>query len=143
MVHEDDDNKNALMFKGGAGGCPTGQILRRGYVATRRNTGLVGRVLKRTTTYRVPPTCVRDTGKPGKGLPVIGPLRKGPLTALGYSTSIAADTRRKALAKAVKKYGRLATFRRLHAAAILTHNTVPSKSKTLKSDRDWVKKTYF
>ena len=143
MAHEDDDNKNALMFKGGAGGCPTGQILRRGYVVTRRSKGLVGRVLKRATTYRVPPTCVKDTGKPGKGLPVIGPLRKGPLTTLGYSTTIAAETRRRALSKAVKKYGRLATFRRLNAAAVLMHTTVPSKARVLLSDRDWVKKTYF
>ena len=143
MAHEDDDNKNALMFKGGAGGCPTGQILRRGYVATRRQTGLTGRILRRNVTYRVPPTCVKDTGKPGKGLPLIGPLRKGPLTSLGYSTTGPAETRRRALSKAVRKYGRLATFRRLHAAAILTHNTVPSKSRVLLSDRDWVKKTYF
>jgi hypothetical protein len=123
--------------------CPSGQILRKGYTATRKRSGIVDRMFKRGTTYRVKSHCVTDTGKPGKGDPVIGKLKTGALTELGYSTNDSVATRHIALEKAVKKYGKLSTFRKLNAASVLTKNTLPSKSKTMKADRNWVKKTYF
>ena len=141
-----DDDYAASNDKGsfitGGKDCPSGKIHRKGYTATRKSKSLLGRMLKRGTTYRVKSTCVKDVGKPGKGKKLFT-LKKGELTELGYSTSESADTRHAALAKAVGKYGRLSTFRKLNAASTLTKNTLPTKSKTMKTDRDWVKKTYF
>jgi hypothetical protein len=86
-------------------------------------------MFKRGTTYRVKSTCVTDTGNPGKGESVIGELKTGTLTDLGYHTTDSATTRHAALEKAVSKYGKLSTFRKLNAASVLTKNTLPTKSK--------------
>ena len=123
--------------------CPPGQIARKGYTATRKRKTILGRMFKRGTTYRVKSHCVKDTGEVGKGEPVIGKLKTGALTELGYSTTDSSTTRHAALEKAVETYGKLSTFRKLNAAAVLTKTTLPTKSKTLKADRNWVKKTYF
>ena len=74
---------------------------------------------------------------------LIGPLKKGELVSKGYKTTNKASTRRRALAKAVRAYGKLSTFRKLNAVAVLTKRRSPASSKTFKKDRDWVKKTYF
>lgn len=118
--------------------CPSGKIVRKGYTATRRRTGVLNRLLKRGTTYKVKSTCVKDVGAPGHGEPVIGPLRKGDLKSVGYDATVRAAVRHGALAKAVAKYGRLSTLRKLNAVAVLTKRTVPSRSKTYKADRNWV-----
>ena len=118
--------------------CPAGQIARKGYTATRKRKTILGRMFKRGTTYRVKSTCIKDANAP-----VIGELKTGSLTDLGYSTADSVTTRHASLTKAVKKYGHLSTFRKLNAASVLTKNTLPTKSKTMKSDRNWVKKTYF
>jgi hypothetical protein len=149
-MHEDDAKVSSL-FKGGTptgpemGGkvCPPGKILRQGYVATRKNKSLVGRLLKRGTTYRVGPSCIKNKGAPGKGPAVIGPLQKGDLTSKGYAAADSASQRHAALAKAVGAYGRLSTLRKLNAIAVLNKTTSPARAKTFKTDRNWVKKTYF
>ena len=123
--------------------CPAGEIARKGYTATRKRKTVLGRMFKHGTTYRVKSHCVKDTGEPGKGVPVIGKLKTGALTELGYHTTDSSTTRHAALEKAVETYGKLSTFRKLNAAAVLTKTTLPTKSKTLKTDRNWVKKTYF
>jgi hypothetical protein len=147
-MHE-DDIKVASLMRGGKK-CLPGQTLRKGHVATRKTKTLLGRLLKRGTTYRVKPHCVGDalvvaTTKKATAPKIakIGPLKQGSLTDLGYSSSEWASTRRAALAKAVGKYGRLSTFRKLNAITTLMKNTSPSKSAIFKADRDWVKKTYF
>jgi len=127
----------------GGKSCPDGSILRQGYIATRKNKTLVGRLLKRGTTYRVPATCIKNRGQPGKGPAVIGPLKKGDLTSKGYSASDSASQRHAALAQAVGAYGRLSTLRKLNAIAVLNKTTAPTRAKTFKTDRNWVKKTYF
>jgi len=118
--------------------CPDGQTSRKGYTATRKRKTILGRMFKRGTTYRVKSTCVKDANAP-----VIGKLKPGLLTDLGYSTADSVATRHAALTKAVKKFGHLSTFRKLNAASVLMKNTLPTKSKTMKADRNWVKKTYF
>jgi hypothetical protein len=120
--------------------CPAGKIARKGYSATRRRTGILNKLLKRGTTYRVKATCVKDTGAPGHGVAVIGPLRKGDLKSVGYDATVRAATRHGALAKAVAKFGRLSTLRKLNAIATLTKRTAPSRSQTYKTDSNWVKK---
>ena len=112
-----------------------GKILRKGYYATRRGT-----------KFYVRSSPMVDRGESGKWTAVhksrgIGPLKKG--TLLGYSSSASIPTRRSTLKNVVRKYGPLSTFRKLNAVSIYTRRTAPSKSKTLKADRNWVKKTYF
>ena len=155
-MHE-DDLKSAKLLQGGmptgpgeneypeTGGksCPPGKILRQGYIATRKKKTLIGRLLKRGTTYRVNPTCINNKGAPGKGPAVIGPLKTGELKAVGYDATDSASQRHAALAKAVGSYGRLSTLRKLNAVAVLNKNTSPTRAKTFKTDRNWVKKTYF
>jgi hypothetical protein len=132
-MHE-DDLKSAKLLQGG--GCPPGTIRREGYIATRKKKTLIGRLLKRGTTYRVNTSCV-------KGPAVIGPLKTGELKAVGYDSKDSASQRHVALAKAVGSYGRLSTLRKLNAVAVLNKNTSPTRAKTFKTDRNWVKKTYF
>ena len=147
-MHE-DDLKSAKLFKGGRdpppmlsdggislqGGkaCPPGKVLRRGYVATRKKKSFLGRLLKRGTMYQVKDTCVAG----------IGPLKKGDLKEKGYDATSSATVRHAAIAKAVGAYGRLSTLRKLNAIAVLNKNTSPTRAKTFKADRNWVKKTYF
>jgi len=149
-MHE-DDIKSASLLRGGVptgpggedylggAGCPPGKVRREGYTATRKKKTLIGRLLKRGTTYRVKASCVKDRSSSG----VIGPLKKGDLTSKGYSATDSASQRHAAIAQAVGAYGRLSTLRKLNAIAVLNKTTSPSRAKTFKTDRDWVKKTYF
>ena len=145
-MHE-DDRRDAKLFKGGdeyhepppmmrsqgGGKCPPGKVLRTGYIATRKKKGVLNSLLKRGTMYRVPDSCV----------PGIGPLKKGDLTSKGYDATASATVRHAAIAKAVGEYGRLSTLRKLNAIAVLNKNTSPTRAKTFRADRNWVKKTYF
>ena len=71
----------------------------------------------------------------------IGELKKGELH--GYHAKNSKTSRRKSLKKTVRSVGALSTFRKLNALAVYTKNSAPSKSKTIKTDRNWVKKTYM
>jgi hypothetical protein len=133
--------------------CPPGKILRHAYVR-RYNPDVrkYGYTVKRgDTRYRVYPSaktmivkasCVKDVGKPGKGEQQIGPLRKGELRKFGYVYRLPVSERRTALAKAVKAYGALSTYRKLDAIAKLTTRSAPEASKIFKEDRDYIRKTY-
>ncbi len=74
---------------------------------------------------------------------LIGPLKKGKLTSLGYSSSSKQSTRRHAIDRAVAKYGKLSTLRKLNAVRVYTRRTSPKKSKTFKSDVRYVQKKYY
>lgn len=93
---------------------------------------------------RVPARLIRDVGAPGKwryehmGAPGIGTLRKGDLTSLGYSASSPTKTRRAAVDRAIKTYGKLSTLRKLNAVAVYTRRTSPAKSRIFKSDVRYV-----
>lgn len=71
----------------------------------------------------------------------IGKLRKGDLITLGYHASKTTTARRRALNKAVRKYGPLSTFRKLNA--VMVYSKKSSKSKTFKKDRNWIKKKFM
>lgn len=111
-------------------------MIRRSAYMTRRGT-------------RVPAKMIRDMGAPGKwraehmGAPGIGELEEGGLSSVGYSSSAKASTRRKAVDRAVKKYGPLSTLRKLNAVAVYTRRTSPAKSKVFKSDVKYVQKKYY
>lgn len=74
---------------------------------------------------------------------IIGPLKKGELTSLGYSSSKKAKTRRQALSKAVDRYGPLTTLRKVNAIRVLTKRRAPKTSKTYKADVKYLRKKYF
>lgn len=140
-MHEDDTRISSLL-KGGKT-CPPGQILREGYIATRKKKTILGRLLNRGTTYRVKASCIKNKGNPGKGPAVIGPLKKGDLKDSGYDHTDPAHERHMALIKAVSEYGHLSTLRKLNAIAVLNKNVAPTRSKIYRTDRDWIKKIYF
>jgi hypothetical protein len=134
--------------------CPKGYILRAPYKRRFRNTvrreGYLRRVSGKTVRVRpqkestiVEATCVKDRGLPGKQVIGMGPLRKGELIQFGYSFRLPAEARRKALQKAVKKFGPLGVFRKLDAVAKLSTRTVPQASRVFSEDRDWVRSTYI
>jgi hypothetical protein len=135
-----DEESGTGTFPGGAAKCPAGKIRRSGYTATRRAKGLFGKL--RGTKYTVKSTCVKDVGKPGHGEPLIGKLKKGDLTEVGYAHTHSASSRHESLAKAVAKFGRLSTLRKLNAIATLTKNTAPSRSMTYRTDRNYVIKHF-
>ena len=112
-----------------------GTIRRKGYHATRRGKSVYVR-----------PTTMVDRGEPGKWVsrhktPGIGPLKKG--TLMGYNGLGPATRRRAILSKVVQKAGPLSTFRKLNAVSVYTKRTSPSRSKTYKTDRNWVKKKFM
>lgn len=74
---------------------------------------------------------------------LIGPLKKGLMTKMGYIVSAKAKTRRRAVDRAVKKYGKTSTLRKLNAVAVYTRRTSPVKSRKFKSDVKYVQKKYY
>jgi hypothetical protein len=112
-----------------------GTIRRKGYYATRKGN-----------KYYVRPSTMVDRGERGKWTSIhktrgIGPLQKG--TLLGYNASSKAATRRITLKRVVHKHGPLSTFRKLNAVAVYTKRTSPTRSKTFRTDRNWVKKNFM
>ena len=115
--------------------CPTGKISRKAYV----------RISKSGKRTLVPASCIPDRGRPGKrSSPGIGPLHKGEMAKFGYSNvlSLSVADRRKALEKAVKAYGPLATWRKVNAVYVYSKNTNPLLSKKYDEDRKWIQQTY-
>lgn len=74
---------------------------------------------------------------------IIGKLQEGKLTDLGYSPSKKTKTRRRALTRAVSKYGKLSTLRKVNAIAVLTKRRSPALSKKYKGDVKFLQKKYF
>jgi hypothetical protein len=79
----------------------------------------------------------------GTGQPGIGTLKQGDLTNLGYQVSDKPSTRRRAVDRAVAKYGKLSALRKLNAVSVYTRRTSPKKSRTFKSDVRYVQKKYY
>jgi hypothetical protein len=67
-------------------------------------------------------------------------LRKGSLISLGYSASASTKTRRRAVDRAIQKYGKLSTLRKLNAVAVYTRRTNPATSRVFTSDIRYVQK---
>ena len=137
-------------------GCPKGYIMRRGYTRrfrptvkasgfTVRRKGTVYTVRPKANTIRVPPSCIKDRGLPGKGPREgegIGKLRKGELIKYGYQYRLSDSLRQAALRKAIKRYGPLSVYRKLDAVAKLSLRTAPDASKIFVRDRDWVQNNF-
>jgi len=121
----------------GYAACPKGTFRRRAFTQKRNGKKI-----------HVKSSCVQDRGAPGrwqtvKGLLGIGPLKKGDLKEVGYDHTDDAATRHAAIDKAVKKFGRLSTLRKLNAVATYTKRTIPSRANTYKTDVHYVQKKYY
>lgn len=123
--------------------CGRGTVRRKAYVRrTRKGRTRDGRT-------RVPASCIRDVGNPGKGFKGegdgIGPLRQGDLSQFGYAhvVGLSEGRRHLALARAVREYGALSLWRKLNAVYVYSKHTAPASSAIFKQDRDWVRAHYF
>jgi hypothetical protein len=97
-----------------------------------------GKTIKRKGyTYRR-----KDVGKPGKGPKLIVIKNPGALRGYGYSTKKSEDARRRALAKAIEKYGALSVYRKLMAQYVFRKNYDPKNAGKFKDDAEWVKDRY-
>lgn len=133
----DDDYAASIKTLGGVANCPVGKIRRKAYSSVRRGK-----------TMRVKSSCIKDRGAPGrwqtvKGILGIGKLKRGDLKTLGYDPMASANVRHAAIERAVRRYGPGSTLRKLNAIATYTKRTVPSRSKTYRTDKNYVQKKYF
>ena len=71
---------------------------------------------------------------------LIGPLKEGLLKKVGYSVTARVSRRRAAVKRAVKKYGKTSTIRKLNAVAVYTRRTSPAKSRAFRSDMKFAQK---
>jgi hypothetical protein len=71
----------------------------------------------------------KRTGRKG-----IGSLKQGLLKKVGYRVTDRTTRRRTAVKRAVKKYGKTSTIRKLNAVAVYTRRRSPTKSRTFKKD---------
>lgn len=106
--------------------CKTGMIMRNSYT---RKSGV-----------HVKSTCIKDLGKPGKGVNVIGPIHSGELTKYGYSLKSMAPKRHTALKRSVKAYGKGTLIKKLNALRVLHKNTNPVYSNKAHNDVKYVQK---
>jgi hypothetical protein len=126
--------------------CGPGKILRKGY---RRKSYLRKKYFKNRkiipTTYvsasYVPPTCIRDMGKPGKGPKTLPkPDEKIHLTKYGYSIYKPDRYRRAALRAAARDHGTLMVLRRLNL--IRNFQAIPENKKIFSRDVEYLKNIY-
>jgi hypothetical protein len=115
--------------------CGRGKIARKAHHKTLRN---------KKSVY-VKSSCIKDRGAPGRWQTVkhmmgIGPLKKGSLASTGYHANDSTNKRHESLKKAVDRYGKASTIRKLNAVAVYTKRTVPSRSRRYKTDQKWVSK---
>ena len=135
--------------------CPAGMVQRKAYVRRYstpvRKAGI--KVTRKGKTFILHPSsksmlvkskCIPSTGTVEKrrSKTRIGPLRKGELTKLGYSSKYSDEQRRLALQKAILKYGALGVFRKLDAVAKLTVHTIPVAHAVYARDRNWVQQAH-
>ena len=110
-----------------------GEILRRGYT-TRRGV--------RVRASRIADRGARGRWQSRHRTRGIGPLKKGDLTVFGYSHTKPTAVRHEAIDKAVSKYGRTSTIRKLNAIAVYSKRTGPSRAKTYRRDMHYVQKKF-
>lgn len=102
----------------------------------KRNGTYIQRTHVRAATFDI-----EDRGAPGRGSKVIKITKPGALKELGYSAFASAEQRRKALEKAVAKYGERSVIGMLQAQAVFRKRT-DGLAKVFASDRTWVAKSY-
>jgi hypothetical protein len=114
-------------------------VKQRGYTVKKKN-GKEYRIRPKATEMYVESKCVKNTGLPGKGPAIFGPLRKGELAKHGYSFRRSDAERHAALRKAILEYGATDVYRKLNVVTKLFARTHPTYSARFKEDREWVHK---
>ncbi|HEY9703585.1 MAG TPA: hypothetical protein V6C58_14145 [Allocoleopsis sp.] len=128
--------------------CKTGEILRSGYTRkahTRKAfTKSNGVKISKTSvkSSKVPPTCIKDLGKKGKGKKILPKLEKGTLSKFGYSSFKPESQRHDALKKALNKLPYATIIRKLNAVAILSKLVNPIVSYKFKKDIAWLRSKF-
>lgn len=120
--------------------CSKGKILRDGYY--RRSYVISKGPAKGTRVKKtyVPPTCIEDRGKPGKGPDLIPEFKTpGALRQFDYSIKDSSKERKKAIRKAIDKYGKNKIIRHLVVVATYHKNTNPSYYNKFKKDEDYAR----
>lgn len=82
----------------------------------------------------------KEGGRSTRRRRLIGPLKQGLLKKVGYSVTARTSRRHAAVKRAVKKYGKTSTIRKLNAVAVYTRRTSPAKSRTFRSDMKFAQK---
>lgn len=127
--------------------CEPGQIERIGYKKKAykrrsyvRKDGIVVRASSVGQTS-VPPVCIKDVGKPGKGPKTLPKLRdKLHLSKYGYAIHKPKNARRAALRAASKDFNTLEVLRRLNL--IRNYQAVPENKAIFSKDVEYMKKLY-
>ena len=131
--------------------CPPGTAPRKAYVRryttpvrmagiTVHRKGRTYKVFPKSKSTYVEAKCVKSLlNGASKKTARFGPLRKGELTKVGYSSRYPDEQRHKAWVKAVDIYGALGVYRKLDAVAKLSIRTIPAASAVYVKDREWVK----
>jgi hypothetical protein len=98
--------------------CGPGRLLKKSY--RRKSYSRKSKSGKKVhvSASRVGATCIKDVGKPGYGPKLIPPLKRHVLSQFGYSTSKNAQSRARAIARAVSKLGKAEVYK--HAVAVRT-----------------------
>ena len=119
--------------------CPPGYIVRDGY----RRKGYLNKYGTYVRPTTVPPTCIKDLGKKGRGVDVFK-LKGGDLTKYGYHLK-ESDTakRRLALLRSGKEFKPLTVFRKVNALATLNKRTHPTYASRAKADASWISRNYL
>lgn len=112
-------------------------VKQRGYTVKKRN-GKEYRIRPKASEMFVESKCVKNTGAPGKGPALFGPLRKGELAKYGYSFRKSDSERHAALKRAIEAYGGMSVYRKLDVVTKLFKRTHPTYSARFKADREWV-----
>ena len=134
--------------------CPPGMTPRKAYVRryttpvrkagiTVHRKGVAYKVFPKSKSTYVEAKCVKTLfNGASKKTARFGPLRKGELTKLGYSSRYPDEQRHMALIKAVGAYGTLGVYRKLDAVVKLSSRTIPAASAIYAKDREWVKEMF-
>ncbi len=137
--------------KYGSKKCATGKIEKAGYTRkeySRKSFKRKDGTIVRATNVRkseVPPICVKDTGRPGKGMKLPIVLERGDLKKYGYENikNLSAQERHRALRKANNSINNpLSVFRKLNVLATMNKNRDNDLSKIFKEDALWIREKF-
>ncbi len=122
----------------GRGGCPPGQIRRKGY----RRKGYTTAEGTRVPPTTVPSACIEDRGAPGKGADVIPITHEGKLGGPGYLKK-SAKKRHEILAACVRGWGYESCLGSINALGVFGKREFSDAQKRkIDQDRDWLVKHY-
>jgi hypothetical protein len=114
--------------------CQTGEIEKVGYSYSKKNSN---------KKIDVNPVCIKDKGKPGKGIKIIDFPEEdiGLLSKYGYKLKNSHEKRVESLKKAIKENSELKILRHVNAIRTLQKSNEKLYNK-LDKDMKWLQKDY-